>query len=79
MIQDGDLIRKGFGLRKQVAGDLDRDYASELVARARATGGALTWPEFSIRIAKEFGFCYGVERAVEMAYETRQFYPDNVL
>lgn len=79
MIQDGDLIRKGFGLRKQVAGDLDRDYASELVARARATGGALTWPAFSIRIAKEFGFCYGVERAVEMAYETRQFYPDKRL
>ncbi|MFN7966390.1 MAG: 4-hydroxy-3-methylbut-2-enyl diphosphate reductase [Acidobacteriota bacterium] len=79
MIQDGDLIRKGFGLRKQVAGDLDRDYASELVARARATGGTLTWPSFSIQIAKEFGFCYGVERAVEMAYETRQFYPEKRL
>lgn len=79
MIQDDDLIRKGFGLRREVAGELKTDYASELVHQARQAGGVLTWPGLTIRIAKEFGFCYGVERAVELAYETRRQFPDRRL
>ena len=74
-----DIVRKGFGLRRQVAGELASDYESELVSRARLSGHALTWPGLSVRIAKEFGFCYGVERAVDYAYETRRHFPDRRL
>ncbi|RMG44974.1 MAG: 4-hydroxy-3-methylbut-2-enyl diphosphate reductase [Acidobacteria bacterium] len=73
------LIRKGFGLRKEVAPELARDYHSDLVARARLSGGELRFPGLTVRIAKEFGFCYGVERAVDYAYETRMKFPERRL
>lgn len=79
MAADGQLIRKGFGLRKEIKGDLTRDYASQLVDAARQADFELTFPGLTLRIAKEFGFCYGVERAVEYAYETRKQFPDKRL
>ena len=79
MSDEGLIIRKGFGLRKEVAEDLRRDYHSELVRRARAEGYRLDWPGLTVRIAEEFGFCYGVERAVDYAYEARVRFPDRRL
>ncbi len=73
------LFRRGFGLRKEVSGDLARDWASPLVERARREGGALRWPGLTIRLAKEFGFCVGVERAIDYAYEARRRFPDRRL
>lgn len=78
MGEDG-LIRKGFGLRKRVAPEMARDYHSELVQRARENGFRLEWPGFTVLIAKEFGFCYGVERAINCAYEARLQFPDRRL
>ncbi len=78
MSHDG-LIRKGFGLKKEVEGDLARDYHSDLVRRARAEGYRLDWPGLTVRIAEEFGFCYGVERAIDYAYEARLRFPDRRL
>ncbi|MBL9170195.1 MAG: 4-hydroxy-3-methylbut-2-enyl diphosphate reductase [Verrucomicrobiales bacterium] len=51
-------------------------YRSELVERIRAAGGTLTLGDLTIRLAKEFGFCYGVERAIDLAYAARKAYPD---
>ncbi len=73
------LYRKGFGLRKEVSGDLARDWASPLVERARREGGVLRWPGVTVRLAKEFGFCVGVERAIDYAYEARKRFPDRRL
>jgi 4-hydroxy-3-methylbut-2-enyl diphosphate reductase len=70
------LNRKGFGLRKEVAGDISRHYESNLVKLARHADFTLEWPGLSVRIAKEFGFCYGVERAIDYAYETRLRFPE---
>jgi 4-hydroxy-3-methylbut-2-en-1-yl diphosphate reductase len=51
-------------------------YRSELVDRIRAKGHALSADGLlTIKLAKEFGFCYGVERAIDMAYAARQDYP----
>lgn len=51
-------------------------YRSELVERMRAAGGTVTLGDLTIRLAKEFGFCYGVERAIDLAYAARKAYPD---
>ncbi len=51
-------------------------YRSELVERIRANGHVLAAEGLTVRLAKEFGFCYGVERAIDLAYAARRAYPD---
>ncbi len=70
------MFRKGFGLGGEIAPELARDYHSALVAWFRDNGGSLTGGETTILLASELGFCYGVDRAVEYAYETRHKFPD---
>src|ERR1043165_1579006 len=50
-------------------------YRSELVDRIRANGGMLSADGLTIKLAKEFGFCYGVERAIDLAYAARKVFP----
>ena len=50
-------------------------YRSELVERIRASGHVLSAGELTIKLAKEFGFCYGVERAIDLAYAARKVVP----
>ncbi len=50
-------------------------YRSELVERIRANGGVLSAEGLTIKLAKEFGFCYGVERAIDLAYAARKSFP----
>ena len=51
-------------------------YRSELVDRIRAFGGILSADgRLTIKLAKEFGFCYGVERAIDLAYAARKVFP----
>src|SRR5579859_6491108 len=51
-------------------------YRSELVERIRAQGFVLSADGMTVKLAKEFGFCYGVERAIDLAYAARRAYPD---
>jgi 4-hydroxy-3-methylbut-2-en-1-yl diphosphate reductase len=51
-------------------------YRSNLVERIRASGHILSSGNLTIKLAKEFGFCYGVERAIDLAYAARRAYPD---
>jgi 4-hydroxy-3-methylbut-2-enyl diphosphate reductase len=72
-------FRRGFGLRKQIEPLIRSEYHSALVERIRANGYQDSWGEgdgrVTVRLAEEFGFCYGVDRAVEYAYETRTQFP----
>ncbi|MEB3350817.1 MAG: 4-hydroxy-3-methylbut-2-enyl diphosphate reductase [Cyanobacteriota bacterium] len=67
--------RRGFGLGEEVAGSLQTAYQSDLVASLRENGYSLREGRLTVRLAEAFGFCWGVERAVAMAYETRRHYP----
>src|SRR5213594_2275631 len=69
-------FRRGFGLKDHIEGALAADYHSRVVDRIREQGYTLTVGELTFRLAREFGFCYGVDRAVEYAYETRTKFPD---
>jgi len=68
-------FRRGFGLKGDIEGALAADYHSQVVDRIRAHGYVLAVGELTFRLAREFGFCYGVDRAVEYAYETRTKFP----
>ncbi|MEI7665440.1 MAG: 4-hydroxy-3-methylbut-2-enyl diphosphate reductase [Synechococcaceae cyanobacterium ELA263] len=67
--------RRGFGLGEEVAGSLKTAYQSDLIASLRTDGHELREGRLTVRLAEAFGFCWGVERAVAMAYETRRHYP----
>ena len=68
-------FRKGFGLKGAIEGALTADYHSRVVDAIRTSGYALDAGDLTFRLAGEFGFCYGVDRAVEYAYETRTKFP----
>ena len=74
--QDLTYFRKGFGLKSEVQDELASDYDGRLVDFLRANEYTLAAGDVTLRLAKEFGFCYGVERAVEYAYQTRRKFPD---
>jgi 4-hydroxy-3-methylbut-2-enyl diphosphate reductase len=78
-VGEARYTNKGFGLKKVIGGQVVRDYASPLVDRMRAEGFALQAGDLTFRLAQEFGFCYGVDRAIEYAYETREKFPDRNL
>jgi len=67
--------RKGFGHEAEVATQLESEYQSNLIQEIRDNNYRLQRGEVTIRLAEAFGFCWGVERAVAMAYETRQHFP----
>ena len=67
--------RRGFGRAEEVAGSLEQAYQSSLIGSIRDNGYHLTHGRLQVRLAEAFGFCWGVERAVAMAYETRRHYP----
>ncbi|MCC5620155.1 4-hydroxy-3-methylbut-2-enyl diphosphate reductase [Nostoc sp. CHAB 5715] len=68
--------RKGFGREAEVANILHSEYQSDLIQQIRENNYTLQRGEVTIRLAEAFGFCWGVERAVAMAYETRQHFPN---
>ena len=73
--QSDNYHRKGFGHAEEVLGVLNSEYQSSLIQEIRDNHYHLTQGKVTIRLAEAFGFCWGVERAVAMAYETRQHFP----
>lgn len=67
--------RRGFGHDAEVTTLLQSEYNSDLVQRIRENGYRLQQGQVTIRLAEAFGFCWGVERAIALAYETRRQFP----
>ena len=67
--------RRGFGREAEIAETLKTEYESSLISQIRANSYTLKRGNVTIRLAEAFGFCWGVERAVAIAYETRQHFP----
>ena len=59
-----------------VQAQVEGHYRSEVVERIRANGGVLSADGVTVRLAKQFGFCYGVERAIDLAYAARKVFHD---
>jgi 4-hydroxy-3-methylbut-2-enyl diphosphate reductase len=75
-LSSGTYFQKGFNLKAAVKPLLEVSYHSRVVARLKELGYTARAGEVTLRLAREFGFCYGVDRAVEYAYETREKFPD---
>ncbi len=77
---ESTYFRRGFGLKKQIEPLIEAEYHSDLVEGIRARGYTQSFGDgehrLTVRLAEEFGFCYGVDRAVDYAYETRTQFPD---
>ena len=70
------IFRKGLDMKAAVAGQLAEAYHSTIVEEIRTAGYVRTTGRLTIHLAREFGFCYGVDRAVDYAYQTRKRFPD---
>ncbi|MBI1875485.1 MAG: 4-hydroxy-3-methylbut-2-enyl diphosphate reductase [Acidobacteria bacterium] len=70
------IFRKGLDLKREVAGALAEDYHSALVETVKASGFRYRSGRLAVQLAREFGFCYGVDRAVDYAYQTCRRFPD---
>jgi 4-hydroxy-3-methylbut-2-enyl diphosphate reductase len=69
-------FRRGLGLKKEIEPVLVAEYHSALVEQIRAQGYTAHFGDITIRLAEDFGFCYGVDRAVDYAYQTTHKFPD---
>lgn len=75
--EDRTYYRASLGMKDAITGVVAADYQSDLIRRFRENGNTLDVPEAraTFHLAKEFGFCYGVDKAVDMAYEARMKFP----
>jgi 4-hydroxy-3-methylbut-2-en-1-yl diphosphate reductase len=62
-------------MKEAVAGELAAAYDSGVVDEVRANDYTFTSGRLTIHLAREFGFCYGVDRAVDYAYQARRRFP----
>ena len=75
----GRYNRRGFESPTKRAKALGESYQSDLIASIRENNFSFKKGRLKIKLAKSFGFCWGVERAVAMAYETRRHYPKETI
>lgn len=75
------VVQKKINLRRPdimeaVQAQVLSHYRSEIVERIRASGGVLSSGNLTVKLAKEFGFCYGVERAIDLAYAAKKYFAE---
>lgn len=59
-----------------VQAEVEKHYRSAVVEKLKKLGGSLTIGDTTVRLAQQFGFCYGVERAIDLAYASRRVFPE---
>ena len=69
------IFRKGLDMKEAVAGELSEAYDSGLIDQVRAADYRYSSGRLTVHLAREFGFCYGVDRAVDYAYQARRRFP----
>lgn len=73
------IFRRGLDLKHEVAGVLADSYHSALVQAIKDNNYRFESGRLVVHLAREFGFCYGVDRAVDYAYQTRKRFPDRAV
>jgi 4-hydroxy-3-methylbut-2-en-1-yl diphosphate reductase len=73
------IFRKGLDLKHEVAAVLAESYRSDVIDAIKNAGFRHVAGRLTIHLAREFGFCYGVDRAVDYAYQARRRFPDRTV
>lgn len=76
MSENDNYYRRGLGLKAEVKPVLKQEYGSAVIEAMKASDYCLQVGRLTFRLARSLGFCYGVDRAVEYAYETCRKFPD---
>src|SRR5947208_15134435 len=84
LISSGTTARETVNLRTPdvmaaVQQQVEPHYRSDIVEKVRRAGGMISVGDTTVRLAKQFGFCYGVERAIDLAYAARKVFKDRRL
>ncbi len=62
---------------ERVSAEVAVHFHSSIVEKLRDRGGKITVGNTTVLLAEQFGFCYGVERAIDLAYASRRVFPEN--
>nr|BAF98297.1 4-hydroxy-3-methylbut-2-enyl diphosphate reductase [Hevea brasiliensis] len=68
--------RRGFGHKEETLELMNQEYTSDIIKTLKENGNQYKWGNVTIKLAEAYGFCWGVERAVQIAYEARKQFPD---
>ncbi|KAG9440876.1 hypothetical protein H6P81_021041 [Aristolochia fimbriata] len=68
--------RKGFGRKEETLELMNQEFTSDVIKTLKENGNTYTWGNVTVKLAQAYGFCWGVERAVQIAYEARKQFPD---
>nr|QBL75473.1 4-hydroxy-3-methylbut-2-enyl diphosphate reductase [synthetic construct] len=68
--------RRGFGHKEETLQLMSQEYTSDIIKTLKENGNEYTWGNVTVKLAEAYGFCWGVERAVQIAYEARKQFPD---
>jgi len=84
LISSGTTPRNKVNLRTPevmtaVQEQVESHYRSDIVDKIRRDGGIISIDGVTVRLAKQFGFCYGVERAIDLAYAARKVFKERRL
>ncbi|XP_051146926.1 4-hydroxy-3-methylbut-2-enyl diphosphate reductase, chloroplastic [Andrographis paniculata] len=67
--------RKGFGHKEETLEQMNQEYTSDIIKTLKENGYVYKWGDVTVKLAESYGFCWGVERAVQIAYEARKQFP----
>lgn len=68
--------RKGFKeVRENVEKNMGEQFKSELVDELKSNNYVIEKDGVRVHLAKDFGFCWGVERSIALAYEAVEHFP----
>ncbi|XP_071736774.1 4-hydroxy-3-methylbut-2-enyl diphosphate reductase, chloroplastic-like [Rutidosis leptorrhynchoides] len=68
--------RKGFGHKKEITEQMNIEFNSDIIKTLKENNYEYTWGNVTVKLAEAYGFCWGVDRAVQIAYEARKQFPD---
>ncbi|KAG6406519.1 hypothetical protein SASPL_134123 [Salvia splendens] len=72
-----DYNRTGYGHKDQSLKRMGDKYASDnLMQKLKENGKEYRWGDVTLKLGEDYGFCWGVERSVRIAYEARHQFPD---